>query len=473
MHYCKEWCYSEFQMKFLKLTSINVRLLTYFIGLAVVGVILFRLPVFYVEEPVSFVDSLFTTVSAICVTGLASVDMSVYSTWGLVLLLFLIEAGGLGFVSFLVLYAALPSKKMSLVNRRIVKDFFIDEVEVNPRLIVRRIVGYTLVFELIGGFVLAFLLQHRWTATGEGVASLGMNLFYGMFLAVSAFCNAGFAPYSNNLQGFVHEPLFIAVILVLIVCGGLGFTVFTNLLDWLSYKTSRGKRSRVLLTLHTRIVLLATAFLIVSGAVVFFAAEAKSSLAGLSWGERIMNALFQSVTLRTAGFETVAQREFSVVSELISVVYMFIGGSPGSIAGGVKTTTVFVLLCVAFRSSQDKGNLSLWRRDISQETVEKASVIVMRSLLFVFIVVLLLLIAEADAIDSGVFDGGDLIFEAVSAFCTVGLTRGVTMELSGIGKVLIIITMFIGRTGVAAMILSYKKNLDSITAYPEANILVG
>lgn len=263
-------------MKFLKLTSINVRLLTYFIGLAVVGVSLFRLPIFYTGDPVPFVDSLFTTVSAISVTGLASVDMSVYSIWGFVLLMFLIEAGGLGFVSFLVLYVAMPSKKMSLVNRRIVKDFFIDEVEVNPRRIVRRIIGYTLMFEIIGGLILTCLLQHRWITTGAGTSDFGINLFHGMFLAVSAFCNAGFAPYSDSLQGFIHDPMFTTVILLLIVCGGLGFTVFTNLLDWFSYKILRRKKERVLLTLHSRIVLLVTGFLIVSGALVFLLADRKS-----------------------------------------------------------------------------------------------------------------------------------------------------------------------------------------------------
>ncbi len=459
------------------MTSTNVRLVAYFLGLALVGVVLFQLPVFYTAgEPIPFVDSLFTTVSAICVTGLSTVDMAVYSPWGLLLLLLLIEAGGLGLVTFMVLYAAIPSKKMSLVNRRIVRDFFIEEVEVNPRRIVRRIVGYTLTIQVAGGLVLAVLLQSAGASASaaDSAASLGKSLFHGLFLAVSAFCNAGFAPFSDNLQGFLHNAPFLAVIMLLIVLGGLGFTVFTNLLGWLSFKMGRTRR-RVLLTLHTRMVLFFTLVLIVAGAVVAFVAEGNSAFAGLSAGERLVNSLFQSVTLRTAGFETVAQREFSPSSLLVNIVLMFVGGSPGSIAGGVKTTTVFVLLCVAFRSSQDKGNLSLWQRDISPETVEKASVIVMRSLTFILVVVLLLFVSESAALEAGTFNGGDLVFEAVSAFCTVGLTCGVTPELSSVGKVIVIITMFIGRTGVAAMVLSYrtKKDLDAITAYPEANILVG
>lgn len=464
-------------MEIFNLTSTNVRLVAYFLGLALVGVLLFQLPVFYVAgEPVPLVDSLFTTVSAICVTGLSTVDMAVYSPWGLLLLLLLIEAGGLGLVTFLVLYAAIPSKKMSLVNRRIVRDFFIEEVEVNPRRIVRRIVGYTLTIQVAGGLVLAVLLQvaGESPATADSAATPGKSLFYGLFLAVSAFCNAGFAPFSDNLRGFLHNGPFLAVIMLLIVLGGLGFTVFTNILGWLSFKVGRTRR-RVLLTLHTRMVLSFTLVLIVAGAVVAFVAEGNSAFAGLSAGERLVNSLFQSVTLRTAGFETVAQREFSPSSLLVNIVLMFVGGSPGSIAGGVKTTTVFVLLCVAFRSSQDKGNLSLWKRDLSPETVEKASVIVMRSLTFILVVVLLLFVSEAAALKAGTFNGGDLVFEAVSAFCTVGLTCGVTPELSSAGKVIVLVTMFIGRTGVAAMVLSYrtKKNLDAITAYPEANILVG
>ena len=443
----------------------NLKLFAYFIGLSIIGSVVFQIPNLYKTGiPVPYIDGLFTSVSALCVTGLSTVDMSVYTPVGFVAILVLIEAGGLGLVSFFLLYIAFSSKKMSLVSRKIVRDFFIDDVEFNPRKIILRIAGYTFLIQGIGSILLGFELK----ITGEP-----HNWFYGIFLSISAFCNAGFSPYSDSLKSFSSNVALPITICVLIVVGGLGFTVLRNITQCLLSRI--GGKHHYHLTLHSKIVFLMTGILIVAGTILILIAEYCNVFKGLSFGKSFVLALFQSITTRTAGFETVAQSKFSSLTRFITTILMFIGGSPGSIAGGVKTTTFFLAFCFAFCSDPERGRLNLFRRDISREIVDKAVGIVLKSLFFLFIVLCLLCLTERYNIASGVMTLDSILFETVSAFGTVGLSQGITSFFTPAGKFILIVTMFAGRTGIVAMAMELRKSnsLNKVTDYPRETVLVG
>lgn len=456
-------------MKFkIKIKSATAYLFFYFFTLAIIGTILLKLPFFYSSgEAVPVIDALFTTVSAICVTGLSSVDMSVYTTAGFVVIMLLIEAGGLGLVSFFTVYLVFAAKKISLLNRNIIKDYFTDDSEIEARQIVKLIITITLVFQILGGIILAFFLKL------EGESNF---LFYGFFLAVSAFCNAGFAPYSTSLVQFAHNPGIYITIAVLIIAGGLGFTVITNIYFVLKSKKKGIKMERRILSLHSKIVLFMTSFLILSGTILFFIIERKNAFAGLNFWEALGNAFFQSVTLRTAGFETVTQKSFLPITTYISNFFMITGGSPGSMAGGVKTTTVFLIMCIAYKNANDKNLPSVFHRDISEESTEKALSIFIKALCFLGGIIFLLLWSEKKSLISGLFSEIDIFFEACSAFGTVGLSRGITSQLTTLGKILIIILMFAGRTGITFIALNRmhkEKDLEALTDYPKENVIIG
>lgn len=449
-----------------KFKSATARLFLYFFSLAVVGVFLFQLPFFYSSrQPVPFIDALFTTISAICVTGLSTVDMSVFSSAGFLLLCFLIEAGGFGLVAFFTIYLVFSSGKVSLINRNIIKDYFTDDAEVEAKGILGRILGITFVVQAVGAVFLAFFLK----ASGEQ-----KYVFYGIFLSISAFCNAGFAPYSNSLVKFSSNSGICIVISLLIIIGGLGFTVINNILLYL--KSKKDKNNKHTLSLHSKIVLSMTFGLLVLGTILFFIFENNNAFKNLRFSQKILASFFQSVTLRTAGFETVTQAEFSSPSTFIAYLLMLIGGSPGSMAGGLKTTTLFLILCSAYKNPSDKDEPSVFHRDISFENVYKAVSVLMKGICFLCAVFLLLLLTESTSLSNEVFSVRDLFFETVSALGTVGVSKGITADISFWGKIILIITMFAGRTGITFIFINTgakRINLNSLTDYPKEDVLVG
>ena len=471
------------------INSANGRLFTYFIFLVVVGTSLFVCPFSYVSgKGASLVDALFMAVSAICVTGLSVLDMAVFSRTGLVILMLLVEAGGLGLVTFFCIYLAMPSKRVSYVDKKFIRDFFTDESKVNSRRLLLRIVGTTLLIQTVGATLLAVFLRRA----GEQ-----NNVFYGIFLAITSFCNAGFAPYSDNLQRFSMNVPVCLTLCILILAGGIGFTVMSDTAGTLRTKLSKrrnkfsprdkqnrrntntvedtSKSPKRRLRLHSRVVILMTSLLTICGAGFFLAAEWNGAFAGVSVGKKIVNALFQSVTLRTAGFETFAQSSLSPSSYLISLIFMLTGGNPGSMAGGIKTTTVFLVLCYGFRSSEDKGEMSLMGRDISQSSVDRAIGITVKALCILLLVTLSLCFSERAALSDGTFTISDLIFEAVSAFSTTGLSKGITPELNSLSKVILSCAMFAGRTGIIALVMRPGKarKLEALSEFPHEDILVG
>ncbi len=452
--------HSKFRIK-----SATENLFIYFLLLALTGTILFRFPVFYSDGmPVSLIDSIFTTVSAMCVTGLSTVDMSVFSNSGFLLILLLIEAGGLGLVSFFTIYLALDAKKISLLNRNIIKDYFTDEQQLETKQILREIIFFTLFIQFLGAVILAVLLKFHGEAN---------YIFYGIFISVSAFCNAGFSPYSESLSSFTNSPLFLLTVSLIIILGGLGFSVMSNILFTLKKRTGQ---KRTILSLHSKIVLFTTFILLLAGTVIFFIFERNGAFKDLSFSSALLNAFFQSVTLRTAGFETVSQNSFSAHSTVLSDIFMLIGGSPGSMAGGIKTTTFFLLLTLAYKSIHDKNSPSIFHRDISPASTSKATSVFIKAICFLSVMIILLLVSEQNSIKNGFFSESSLIFECFSAFATVGLSKGITGLLSNSGKIIVIILMFAGRTGITFIALnnfSRKNTVKSLTDYPEEDVLLG
>ena len=448
-----------------RIKSATENLFIYFLFLALTGTILFRFPAFYSDGmPIPLIDSIFTTVSAMCVTGLSTVDMSVFSNSGFLLILLLIEAGGLGLVSFFTIYLALDAKKISLLNRNIIKDYFTEEQQIETKQIIREIISFTLFIQFLGALLLSLLLKFH----GEE-----NYIFYGIFISVSAFCNAGFSPYSESLSSFTNSPVFLLTVSLIIILGGLGFSVMSNI--FFTLKKQNGKK-RTILSLHSKIVLFTTFILIAGGTAFFFIFEYNGAYKDLSFSSALLNAFFQAVTLRTAGFETISQNSFSAHSTVLSDIFMLIGGSPGSMAGGIKTTTFFLLLTLAYKSIHDKNSPSIFHRDISESSTAKATSIFIKAICFLSVMIILLLISEQKSIKNGIFSESSLIFEAFSAFATVGLSKGITGLLSNSGKIIIIFLMFAGRTGITFIALnnfSRKNNIKSLTDYPEEDVLLG
>lgn len=448
-------------------SSSSIKLLSFFASLAIIGSLVLQFPFVYKTGLApSYIDTLFTSVSALCVTGLSTVDMAIYTNYGFLVILLLIEVGGLGLISFFTIFLVLPTNKLSLVNRRIVKDYFISDVEMNPVRIIREIIIYTVTIQLIGAILLSIFFH--------SINQPNPN-FYAAFISVSAFCNAGFSPFSDSLVGYNTSKYVCIIVMVLIVLGGLGFTVIKDILSFFKTCFSKAKRTHKL-ALHSKIVLLMTSFLILIPAIIFLLSEWNSAFKSFSISDKICNAFFQSITTRTAGFETIAQKDFSPLATFISELLMIIGGNPGSMAGGIKTTTFFLTFCLAFRSKDDINNITVLSRDISDENINKATSVMFKAGMFLCAMLCLLFIVESNAISNGIVSVDDLIFELCSALGTAGLSKGITSLLSPLAKLIIIVTMFVGRTGVLTMSLNVNLTSQQIKRYadyPSENVLVG
>ena len=449
----------------------SVNIFIYFVAIAVVGSALLQLPIFHKDfMSINYIDTLFTTVSALCVTGLCPIDIERFNLAGLSLLMLIIELGGLGLIAFFSIYIALPARRLSLVSRHVVRDFFVSDVETNHVNIVKQIVIYSLVIQFLGGLFLSDILKEN---------SEENYLFFGFFLSVSAFCNAGFAPWSDSLHHLNTNIPFNFVVMFLIVFGGLGFTVMQDVIYWCVTRAKRilfgvGKKHEI--SLHSKIVFVMTVCLLAFPSVVYLVLEWGHAFRDLSVPSKILNSVFQSVTCRTAGFELVAEGEFSPASTFVSELLMAIGGNPGSMAGGIKTTTVFLVLCQSFKTSADVGYLSIFHRDIDYSDTDKAASVLLKAILFIGVVVFALLLSEHSALMDGRISSGDITFEAISAIGTSGLTRGITSALNPLSKIILIVAMYGGRTGIITLSLSIPMKSQMVKRfvdYPREQILVG
>jgi len=437
-----------------RISGDKINIFVYFLFVIAVGTVLLCLPWSWAGAGrLSWADALFTSTSAVCVTGLVVVDTAMFTRFGHVVLILLMQAGGLGIVAFATLYVAIPRRKVSLMNRGIIKEMYIEEVETNPRYIIRSILISTVSIEFIGFIFLRFGFK------ASGVESYA---FSALFHAVSAFCNAGFSTFSDGLNRFSGNYTISLTVIALVVAGGIGFVVMQDI----GKVSMRIKRHAAY---HTRIVLGITALLVVSGMVMFFVLEYDNAYVCLSLPEKILAALFQSVTARTAGFDTIPQISLSLPSVVIVIILMFTGGSPGSTAGGVKTTTVFMAMVSAFGWREVNGDVSYRGGNLSSVLVGQAFSVIVKAVLVALFGLIALLLMEGETMAFP-----DLLFEVVSALGTVGLSRGITSQLGLISRLVIIALMFAGRVGLFAMAMSNTNNrIERYTDYPQENLIIG
>ena len=397
------------------------------------------LPGLYTETELSWLDALFTATSAVCVTGLIVVDTATYFTgWGQAYLLLLIQLGGLGMITFSTLIILGLRRRLSLRHEEFSANLMDVAPHVEPHRLTRDVVVFTLIVEAAG----ALLLYLFW------LPRLGWQdgMWHAVFHSVSAFCNAGFSTFTDSLMSFQQAPFTLLVMMALIVTGGLGFLTLEEL--HLRRVTRRaGQRFR--LSLHSRLVLTATAALILLGWGGYCFFEWRVTLADMPTWARALNGLFMSVTARTAGFNTIDYGDTEASTSFLTILLMAIGGSPGSTAGGLKTTTVALLMLAAWTRLRGGEFTSAWGRSVPEETVQRAvglfviGFVVLTGGIFAYVTL------ELHAIAGGAeaYSFLHYMFEAASAFNTVGLSMGVTGNLEDGTRVLTVLLMYIGRVG--------------------------
>ncbi|MEN6500195.1 MAG: potassium transporter TrkG [Rectinema sp.] len=430
-------------------------LLLYFAGIIFVGSLLLALPFATGSGGMRYIDALFTATSAVCVTGLTVVDTySELTRAGQTVLILIIQLGGLGIIAFSTLYLFLPRRRISIVTRGLTGDYTVPSFEFRTRKIIAQIVTWTMALELVGALIIWPTLSNK-----------GYSFFDSMFHAVSAFCNAGFSTLRSGMQSFRDNVMMNIVTMILIVAGGLGFIVLQDIARFV-------RRKKFHLTYHSSVVLRTSAALIVVGAALFFVLEYNHAYSEMSSGsKKIMASFFQSVTSRTAGFDTVNQAKLSSMAHFVTIILMFIGASPASTGGGVKTTTFYLMLLTALRFREGGGVLVDRNRSIMPSSIFKAAAIVVRAVLIVLVVTAVLLIAE-QAHDRPIGIEA-AVFESVSAFGTVGLSIGITPTLSDISKFALISAMFMGRVGLFAMAIPPSRlSAEPYTVAPKADILL-
>jgi trk system potassium uptake protein TrkH len=433
-----------------------------FAGVILIGALLLSLPVSATRGPLSFINALFTATSAVCVTGLVVIDTGKDLTaLGQVVTLFLIQIGGLGIITFSTVFFVLMGRGMSFKGREIVQTTFLHSPSKDFLIILKSILWFTFAFESLGAAFLLIRFSQDFPA--------GKALFCAIYHAVSAFNNAGFSLFSDSLVGYQGDLIVNLTVMGLLVHGGLGFIVQYELLSWL-----KGAQKR--LSVHTRIVVITTITLILSGAVLFYFFERSYVLRDVPLLNKILISLFQSVTPRTAGFNTVEIGLLTNATLLLLMILMFIGASPGSTGGGIKTTSASLLFLLMWNRLRGNEEVNIFNRTIPRETVSRSISIIFASAFSVSVITSILLIAgrgDLPLLESRQFFV-EYLFETVSAFGTVGLSMGATAKLNDIQKLAIILMMFAGRVGplTLAFSLSGKKATEGLT-YAEEGIMVG
>lgn len=401
------------------------------------------------------IDALFTATSATCVTGLVVLDTSShFSLFGQIVILLLIQIGGLGIMTISTAFAIMFGQRLTLKLENIMYKVVGGNQTLNVLQLLKSIILMTLVIESAG----AALLYIRFHAQLPPLKAF----YYSVFHSVSAFCSAGFSLFSSNMMGYAGDIIVSFGITILIILGGLGFTVIMDLVRYFFFKEKVRK-----LALHSKIVLLTTAALLLFGLASYYLTEFYGSMEGFSIGKRLLASWFQSVTTRTAGFNSIDLGRLSRAGILISLVLMFIGASPGSTGGGVKTTTFAVLVLSIISLLKGKKDISVFNRKIPSTNVREATSLMVLSAAIIFVIVFVLLMVEPFPLDQ-------ILFEAFSAFGTVGLSVGITPHLSHVGKVLITILMYVGRIGPLTLIYAFAIKRQAVNiGFAEEKIAIG
>lgn len=441
--------------RWVKVNEIQILVIGFLI-LIFIGATLLAMPISSQDgHYTNFIDCVFISTSASCVTGLVTLDTGTHwNYFGQFVILCLIQIGGLGFMSMATLIALLMGRRITLKERLVIQQslnsFSIQGlVKMSKYLLI-----FTFLVETAGAALLAtqFVPQYGYVK----------GIYFGIFHSVSAFCNAGIDLIGNfrSLTPYAENPVIILTIGALIVTGGLGFFVWQDIYNF---------KTRKRLSLHTRLVIVTTLILIFGGAVLMFIFEMYNTktIANMSLKGKLLSSLFASITPRTAGFNSISTSDMTEGGKFLTIVLMFVGGSPGSTAGGIKTTTTALLVITVVSIVRGREDAEVYGRRIGKELVYRSLAIATLGMNIVLIAVVLLCITERASLDY-------IIYEVVSAFGTVGLTLGLTPQLSSVGKILISIIMYCGRLGPLTVALSLaQKSMPSSIKYPEDKILIG
>lgn len=447
----------------INLSTTQTILLSFLLAI-LAGSALLALPISSADGiAVPYIDALFTATTSICVTGLVTVPtFSTWSLFGQIIILFLIQIGGLGVVTIMSGLMISLHRRIGIKDRMLIQDAFNLNTLSGMVKFIRKVIAGTFLVEGIGALLYMTVFVPEFGVKGVWIS---------LFNAVSAFCNAGMDVISeNSLYAYVHNPVINIVTILLIVFGGIGYIVWWDIMGVLKNIRRQGLKCFANLTFHSKIALSVTGILILAGTAAVFIFEYNNPLTMYSFSvpEKLQASLFQSVTTRTAGFATVPQENLTNASALTSLLLMFIGGSPVGTAGGIKTVTFAVLITSAFATMKTRSEAELFHRTIPKQAVSKAVAVVSMAFIILFTATLLLAaVTDADALD--------IVYETVSAAATVGLTRSLTSELNIWGRIIIIITMYLGRVGpISLMIaLNTKKETKNIIKNPTEDISVG
>ncbi|MCH5314932.1 MAG: Trk family potassium uptake protein [Eubacterium sp.] len=429
-----------------------------FIILILVGALLLMLPISVKSGSVSFLDALFTATSASCVTGLVIFDtFTKWTLFGQIVIICLIQIGGLGFITIITLFSRFVKKRFSVHEKILLRESLGSIYTGGTKGLVRVVVGGTAIFELLGAAILST----------QFIPQLGIKsgLYTSVFLSISAFCNAGFdimgriSP-GSSLMSVNDNPVIILTIAFLIIAGGIGFLVWDDIVS----NRFRAKKYNV----HTKLVLVTTAILLVIGTVFFMIFEYSNTLDGMPIWQKILNSFFASSTARTAGFNSVSNASLTAPSRMITDILMLIGGSSGSTAGGIKTTTIAIMFLCVISTFRKKSNVEIFGKRISSDDMMKSAAIVFINVAQIVAGAIVIIIAQPS------LELSDVLFECFSAMGTVGMTTGITSSFETIPKIVIILMMFIGRLTslVFAFTLFYGVKRSSAQK-PRGNLLIG
>jgi trk system potassium uptake protein TrkH len=432
------------------------RILVSGLGLIIlIGAFLLTLPISSTGSPVAWIDALFTATTSTCVTGLVVVDTGTqYTMFGQLVIMAMIQVGGLGFMTMATLIALVFRKRISLRERLILQEAMNQSSMEGIVKLIRKVIIYSLVIELTG----AALFAIRWSFD----MPVGKAVYFGIFHAISLFNNAGIDLFGDfiSFASYVGDPLVNIVSIALIILGGLGFIVLADMVEW---------RHRRRLALHTKVVLTMSGFLVFSGALVFFILEFTNvnSLGPLDGLGKVLASFFQSVTSRTAGAATLDIGSLRQSTQFFMIILMFIGASPGSTGGGIKTTTFAILISAVLTMIRGKQDIVLFRFRLAQDRVFKAITITLLSLFLVIFVSMVLSTTEPHPFLM-------ILYEVTSAFSTTGLSMGLTTQLTPFGKIMIIIMMFIGRSGPLTLAYALGPRTEKeLYRHPEGKIMIG
>lgn len=429
-----------------------------FLSIILIGTILLSLPIASRSgHMTSYINAFFTATSATCVTGMTVVNTAIHwSVFGKIVILMLVEIGGLGFMTFAVLLSVFMRRKVDLTTQLLTQQSLNLQSFANTRSVVSLVVRLSLSIQLLGTLLIFVDFYPRYGF----VKGLGYSIFH----SISAFCNAGFDLYSNSLVGFQDDPYLLFVLTCLIISGSLGFLVWKDILFY---------REDHYLSLHTKLALTTYLGLIVISFVVFMLTEGNfGSQLHLSFFDRLMNSYFFAVTPRTAGFYTVPLTQISLGGTFFTMILMMIGGTPGSTAGGIKTTTVGILLIRVWATLRGKRDATFWGRRFSNDNVSRSLTLVFLVAVVLSIATLILTFTEKVPKTDGI---QYILFDVVSAFGTTGFTLGLIAHLSLIGKLIFAALMFMGRVGIFTVMYSLltSKRPEDAFRYPEENVMIG